>query len=297
MTLSRESESLSREDLVVLVGSFRRQVGRLQRRVGELTGVNEALRSEVEHLKRSTKRQAAPFSKVSRVAKPKRPGRKAGKGTFNYRRPPLPDEITEPVVDVPVRADSCPGCGGRLKHERVELAYVTDIPVVPRPLVTEYRVEVCRCMSCGKAVRGSNPDIAPDQYGASAHRVGRRAMSVAHVLHYGVGVPVRKVPLVLRELTGLKVTQSAITQSLSLSLCRRDALRRAQGAVGTAYRRLRTSVRDRPIVHTDDTGWRVGGERAFLMAFETDEATVYQVRPHHRNQEKCGRLFRRTTAG
>ena len=113
-------------------------------------------------------------------------------------------------------------------------------------------------------------------------------MSVAHVLHYGVGIPVRKVPLVLRELTGLKVTQSAITQSLSLSLCRRDALRRAQGAVGTAYRRLRASVRDWPTVHTDDTGWRVGGKPAFLMAFETDEATVYQVRPHHRNQESAG---------
>ena len=39
------------------------------------------------------------------------------------------------------------------------------------------------------------------------------------------------------------------------------------------------------LVHTDDTGWRVGGEPAFLMAFETDEATVYQVRARHRNEE------------
>jgi hypothetical protein len=77
-------------------------------------------------------------------------------------------------------------------------------------------------------------------------------------------------------LTGLELTQGAITQ---------DALRRARDAVGTAYARLRTSVRDRPAVHTDDTGWRVGGESAFLMTFETDEATVYQVRPRHRNEE------------
>ena len=39
------------------------------------------------------------------------------------------------------------------------------------------------------------------------------------------------------------------------------------------------------VVHTDDTGWRVGGEGAFLMAFETDETTVYQVRARHRNEE------------
>ncbi len=44
-------------------------------------------------------------------------------------------------------------------------------------------------------------------------------------------------------------------------------------------------MRASPFVHTDDTGWRVGGERAFLMAFETDGATVYQVRARHRNEE------------
>ena len=67
--------------------------------------------------------------------------------------------------------------------------------------------------------------------------------------------------------------------------CTQDALRRARGAVGDAYQRLRDSVRASRIVHTDDTGWRVGGEGAFLMAFETDEATVYQVRARHRNEE------------
>ena len=101
-------------------------------------------------------------------------------------------------------------------------------------------------------------------------------MAAAHVLHYGVGVPVRKVPAVLRALTGVELSQGAISQ---------DALRRARGAVGDAYHKLRGSVRASPLVHTDDTGWRVDGGPAFLMAFETDEATVYQVRTRHRNEE------------
>jgi hypothetical protein len=101
-------------------------------------------------------------------------------------------------------------------------------------------------------------------------------MAAAHVLHYGEGIPVRKVPWVLKILTGLDVTQGALTQ---------DALRRARGAVGSAYERLRASVKDSRAVHTDDTGWRVGGKPAFLMAFETEEAPVYQVRPRHRNEE------------
>ena len=101
-------------------------------------------------------------------------------------------------------------------------------------------------------------------------------MAAAHVLHYGVGVPVRKVPAVLRALTGVELSQGAISQ---------DALRRARGAVGDAYHKLRGSVLGSPLVHTDDTGWRVDGGPAFLMAFETDEATVYQVRARHRNEE------------
>ena len=261
---------------MALIASLQEQVALLQRQVLHLTSVNEELRKENAELKRGAKRQAAPFSKGTRAAAPNRPGRKPGMGSFSYRKPPSPEELSGPPVDVSVTADTCPVCGGRLQHEGVDVAYVTDIPPSPQPIVTKYRVQVCRCMSCGKQVRGRHPDVAPDQYGASAHRVGRRAMAAAHVLHYGVGIPVRKVPAVLRVLTGLELTQGAITQ---------DALRRARGTVGTAYGRLRASVRDRPAVHTDDTGWRVGGEPAFLMAFETDEATVYQVRPRHRNEE------------
>lgn len=55
--------------------------------------------------------------------------------------------------------------------------------------------------------------------------------------------------------------------------------------MGAAYQQLRATVKDAPAVYTDDTGWKVGGENAHLMAFDTDQATVYQVRPRHRHQE------------
>jgi transposase len=106
-------------------------------------------------------------------------------------------------------------------------------------------------------------------------------MAGAHALHYQVGIPVRKVPLVLALLTGMELTQGAITQ---------DALRRARGKVGQRYQELRAGVRNPPAAYTDDRGWddrgwKVGGENAHLMAFDTDQATVYQVRPRHRHQE------------
>jgi transposase len=269
MTTPRDPVSLSREDLLVLVAE-------LQRQVAELIASHEALRAEIEQLKRGGKRQAAPFSTGTRVTEPKAPGRRPGSGPFRYREAPPPEAITEPPVEVKVTLDACPKCGGRLQRERVDVAYTTEIPQHPRPQVTQYRVWVCRCTTCGIQVRGHHPDVPPNQAGATAHRLGPRVMAAAHVLHDSVGLPVRKIPAVLAALTGVRLTQGALTQ---------DALRRTMGPVGTAYGQLRTAVPEAPVVHTDDTGWRVGGEPAHLMAFETDAVTVYQIRRRHRHQE------------
>jgi transposase len=100
--------------------------------------------------------------------------------------------------------------------------------------------------------------------------------AAAHTVHYGMGVPVRKLPAILREFTGVDVSQSALTQ---------DALKKSEGAIGNAYQELRSAVATAPAVYTDDTGWRIHGETAHLMTFDTDQATVFQIRRRHRNQE------------
>ena len=91
-------------------------VTQLQGQVAQLTAANEELHEQVAELKRAGKRQAAPFSKGGRSSRPKRPGRKPGMGPFSYRKSPSPDEVTEPLVEVAVAEDTCPGCGGRLEH-------------------------------------------------------------------------------------------------------------------------------------------------------------------------------------
>lgn len=241
----------------------------------------EQLRAEIEQLKRGHARQAAPFSKGKPVANPKKPGRKPGQGLFRHREPPAPEQLSEPPIDVPVAGTDCPDCGGPLRLDRVEDASITELPEVIRPRVRSFRVTVKRCTRCGATVRGRHRDLAVDQRGATAHRLGPRLLTAAHQLHYGLGVPVRKLPAVLGLLAGVKLTQGAIT---------RDALRRGERALATTYQGLCDSVASSPFVHTDDTGWREGGRPAWLMAFETDRATVYQIRPRHRNREVRERI-------
>jgi transposase len=62
-------------------------------------------------------------------------------------------------------------------------------------------------------------------------------------------------------------------------------MKQTEDAVGASYEALRASIQEQPVVHTDDTGWRVGGEPAFLMAFVNRSLSVYQIRPQHRNEE------------
>ena len=81
MKFPKDIASLSREDLVVLVME-------LQRQLAEATATIKELQSDIAALKRSAKRQAAPFSKGTRVSKPKRPGRKPGSGAV-IAQPPI----------------------------------------------------------------------------------------------------------------------------------------------------------------------------------------------------------------
>ena len=73
MTLPEHLPPLSRDELLALVVNEQRQIVELTARIA-------ALQAEIERLARSAKRQAAPFSKGTRVSTPKRPGRQPGSG-------------------------------------------------------------------------------------------------------------------------------------------------------------------------------------------------------------------------
>ena len=176
MSLPASLTALSRDDLVKLVLAQQHQIAELRAKV-------EAWQAEVERLQCAGQRPAAPFSKGTRVAAPQKPGRKPGKGLFRYRV--APERVTLPVTpsEVAVTLSACPACGGRLVAEKAAGASTTDLPEVVRPHVRQFRVAVSRCTACGQRVRGQHPDLAPDQYGATAHRVGERVRASAQALH------------------------------------------------------------------------------------------------------------------
>jgi hypothetical protein len=131
MSTLEDISSLNREELLTLVAQ-------LQGQIADLSAAIETLQAESDKLQRSTKRQTAPFSKVTRVNKPKRPGRKPGSDTFSFRQAPQPGEIIEPPVAVPVTLAAYPGWGVSCRGAG-GLAYITDLSPIPHPKVTQYR--------------------------------------------------------------------------------------------------------------------------------------------------------------
>jgi hypothetical protein len=228
MDLNLNPAQLTTEQLLELIRQMAAEIEKLR-------AENARLRAEIEELKRKNARQAAPFSKNKRKKNPKRPGRKPGQGNFRNRPAPSEEKYSGPVEDLPDEETTCPECGGDLTGDDQEIVTNTELPPMPKPEVKAYRVQIRSCCRCKRKVRGRHPDVAPDQYGATAHRIGPRAQAAAATLHYEDGIPQRKVPRVLRRLTGLEVTQGAVTQSFIRTGT-------GSGPVALRYQQLRVEI-------------------------------------------------------
>jgi transposase len=238
-------------------------VRQLADRNAELTAEVARLSAMVEELRRAGKRQAAPFSK-GRKENPRRPGRKAGEayGRHGRRRPPEgePDETVE--APLPPR---CPFCGGLVDLEDWGRQWVEDI-AEPKTTTTLVRVPVCRCRNCGRRSQGRHRAQVSDALGAAAAMVGPRALALAASLHYEGGLSLARTSAALARL-GLKVTPGGLSHAFA---------RMGRKAAPT-YEAMKEALACSPSVSPDETGWRIGGEKAWLWVFATATMCVYHV--------------------
>jgi transposase len=240
-------------------------------RIDELTGALAArdariveLEKLLEESRRSGKRQAAPFSKGEPTDEPRRPGRKRGRGHGRHGHRMAPASI-DGELDAPL-PDCCPRCGGDVFHERDAEQFQTDLPGLPAPVVTRFKVGVGRCRSCGKRVQGRHAEQVSDALGAAGSQIGPVAKGWVAWLHYGLGLSFGKCASLLGRL-GIEVTAGAICS--------------ASQSMGTALVPVKNTIVERvnasPTVTMDETGWRVEGFSSWLWVAATEDATAYNV--------------------
>lgn len=255
--------------------------GKLKAKVRRL----EARLTKLEAELRKSKRQAAPFSRDSKMDEPQKPGRKKGQGGFSRRSPPTDEKIE--TVNVPL--DKCPKCGGELEDKQTHENFQSDIPL-PEPKHTRYVNESGYCHCCKKRFRSRHPEQVSTAVGAAGVSIGPNAKAVAADLHHRLGVPYAKVADHLKTLSGLDVTPSAFCQSNE----------RLAKKLAPVYEALIAAIRDCCTVYADETGWRIGTLSAWLWVFTSEHITVYVIdtsRGHEVVIEILGREFKGVLVG
>jgi transposase len=227
---------------------------------------NEKLKDELEAARRAVYRQAAPFARGTRVAAPRRPGRKAGAayGRRAHRRPP-------PAIDETYAAPlpaSCPHCAGTVRLLRVATQYHEELPV-QRPVVRAFRIAIGQCTQCRRRVQGRHPLQTSNALGAAAAHLGPHALALAVLLNKRFGLPYGKITALLRDRFGLRVTRGGLVH----------AVHRAARQAQPTYAALGATVRGSPVVTADETSWRVDADLQWLWAFVTADTTVYAIQP------------------
>ena len=252
--LRRENEQL-REDL-------RRSEAERQR----LRRENEKLKEDLEAARRAVYRQAAPFSRGTRVAQPRRPGRKAGSayGASAHRQPPSHVDV---ICEAPL-PPCCPRCQGALRHVRVATQYQEELPV-QRPIVRAFHIHIGECTECHRRVQGRHPLQTSEALGAAAVQWGPQTVALAVLLNKRFGLPYGKIAALLRDRFGLTVTRGGLVH----------AVHRAARQAQPTYQTLCATVRGSPVVTADETSWRVDADLQWLWAFVTPETTAYAIQP------------------
>lgn len=201
-------------------------------------------------------------------AKKKPSGRKPGgqPGHPGHSRQRLPaDRVDHTVRLIP---DRCGGCGHALpagsRPGDPEPAWhqVLELPPVA-VVVTEFQGHARSCPCCGEVTRHPIPDdIRRDAFGP---RLAAALSYLGGCQHVGA----RGLEEVAGTLLGVPISLGSIIRLQS----------QMSQALETPCARLAEEVRDAPVKHVDETGWKLGKARRWLWAAVTATAAYFLIHP------------------
>jgi transposase len=233
--------------------------------VAHVQGLEAELATLRERASRNSRNSSRPPSsdgpEVPR--KPRQPAKsgckRAGqKGHQSTTRKPVPVEQVKEVHDI--KPDVCRRCGHELVGEDPDpyRHQVTEIPPVVAE-VTEYRFHTLTCPECGTETRAKLPAGVPQ--GA----FGPRLQAMVSLLSGRYHLSKRDITEVMADFFQADVslgTVSALEQ-------------RTSEAIKSPVDEARQYVREQPVTHLDETGWREANQRAWLWIVVSDRWSAY----------------------
>jgi hypothetical protein len=261
---------------------------RLQARVAELEALVRDLAAQVKDLTARLQNKeppprppAGPTAAPAKTPTGRRPGGQLGHPPHLKRRL-TPDLVTATVTYVPTTCEQCrtdlsaaagPNDPDPTWHQVVELP-----PVLAT--VTEHQGHARTCPDCGHVTRAAIPAAV------RAHTVGPRLTGVLGYLTGDQGLSKRGVEELVEQVFGVPIglgTVSNLEQELSTALA-------------AAHTQATAAVRDAPVKHVDETGWKEAGKKQWLWLAATKLVAVFVIHPY-RNLSALKALLGRELTG
>jgi transposase len=269
--LRTENRRLSQEN-----EALRKELAVAQEQVATAREVFVQLTARIERLEGQAAKDSHNSSKPPSSDGPKSPVQKTkslrGKsGKYRGGQPGHPGHtlllVQQPDNIVALAPSVCEQCRHGLETVEVtreERAQVWDLPPL-RLQVTEYRVQVKVCPACHQETRAAFPEglqPAAVQYGPMT-----RALAVyLQCMHL---LPYARTCQILSDLLGTSFSQASLQAALQCGSRQLDE----------ALDCIKQGLISSPVLHNDETGFRITGRRLWLHVAATSQLTYYQYHP------------------
>ena len=268
------------EELRRQIDTLLAEVAALKAELSEVAALrteNAELKSQVAELQLELVRRKKGFrpkANTSTRTKSTKDRRKADerKHPGSTRPEPPIDESTVQQHDV--TADVCPECQGTLVDtgEVIE-QIVEDIPQ-PKVEVHRYLRRVYECPCCQKKVTATSTEVSPHA------RIGPNAVVLQAYCRAHLGLPLGKANDLLEQFMGLSQSRVAALGQLF----------RMGDLFDPVVQKLFEILRDEPVVHADETGWRINGKNVWCWIFCNPRLALYLI-DHHRSSAVVERVL------
>lgn len=186
----------------------------------------------------------------------RKPGGQIGHEGTARRKPKRIDEEKE------VFLSHCPDCQNELTpsesfYERV----VEDIVLSLNTIITKYHIQRQWCSRCKKEVSAvPNGTIEHSPFGLNV-------LLWIMIQKYRLRLPLNLIVSSFKIQYQLTISPGAI----------QNLLHNAQVRLGPKYEELIKEIRENRLKHADETGWRIGGQKAWCWMFSSPESIIYTI--------------------
>jgi transposase len=264
--------------------SLRALVLSLVAKIDELAGQNNSLQARIDELLKQINALLARIAELeARAGKPpKTPtnssqppssGQKANvadkfgtKKKCRKGRPGVARELCpNPDVTRDIFAEHC-DCGGKVPRKGQVLAHAYDHVELPpiKPITTRNNLYKGDCSCCGKSVTAKPPaDMPPGS------PFGPGIVALVTYMHGCQMVSYSRLAEMLEDLFGLKISEGAIANMLA----------RAAKPFAQCAEAIHETVRNSPVIASDETSARVKGKTWWQWVFGTATAVAHVIVP------------------